>query len=532
MSLADLPDAIDLSHHLSVVARARRVSPLKSLQKYFGKSGIIQLGGGLPNPTYFPFVSLSAEVMVPESFTISPQPSSFEWLWKFLGKEVPYGKTTGISIPKYPTAPDDLNLARALQYTPAIAQPQLQAFMTRFVREVYQPAYANYAVLVNMGNTDGWNKALTTLCDPGSGVLVEEWTYASAMAAMIPCGVSPVPVRMDAQGMRDDSLRVVLEGWDEVQRGMSRPRVLYLVPVGQNPCGSTMTAERKRRIYDVCVDFDVVIVEDDPYYFLQMGAYVPREDRPSSSPLCGEEARYIASLVPSFLKYDYQGRVIRLDSFSKTIAPGSRLGWFTCHPVFAERLERQGETTTQAPCGFSQALVIKLLTEWRYEGYIRWLQGLGVEYRQRRDFFLDCLAEEFHLRITPASGGVWGGTDVYTATAKRGEKPGVMFSFVPPTAGMFVWMTLHVENHARFSAENQEPLEMELWTRLAEAGVLFCPGWMFAYDGFVDAPDGTVGSSNTPGGHFRVSFSNAELGDLRRAVEIFARVLGEFFAEE
>lgn len=67
-----------------------------------------------------------------------------------------------------------------------------------------------------------------------------------------------------------------------------------------------------------------------------------------------DDRTFIDSLAPSFLKFDYQGRVVRLDSFSKTIAPGSRLGWFTCNPVFAERFERQAETSTQNPCGFGQ----------------------------------------------------------------------------------------------------------------------------------------------------------------------------------
>lgn len=51
------------------------------------------------------------------------------------------------------------------------------------------------------------------------------------------------------------------------------------------------------------------------------------------------------------------------------------MGWMTCNPKFAEKLEQQGETTTQQPCGFGQTLVTKLLQNWKYEGYIRWLQG-------------------------------------------------------------------------------------------------------------------------------------------------------------
>ena len=118
---------------------------------------------------------------------------------------------------------------------------------------------------------------------------------------------------------------------------------------------------------------DVIIVEDDPYYFLQEGDYVPKVER-STAVVKHEQKKFLSSLVPSYLKFDYQGRVIRLDTFSKVshtqfhmfyvslsapqyVAPGSRLGYFTCSPLLAERLERQGETTTQAPCGFGQVSV-------------------------------------------------------------------------------------------------------------------------------------------------------------------------------
>ena len=141
-----------------------------------------------------------------------------------------------------------------------------------------------------------------------------------------------------------------------------------------------MGATRKKEIYNICVEYglfafikcwskrcnetdylsDILIVEDDPYYFLQQGPYVPPQERKKTkaSNISDDETAYIASLAPSYLKFDYQGRVVRLDTFSKTIAPGSRLGWFTCNEVFAERLERQGETSTQAPCGFGQVCLL------------------------------------------------------------------------------------------------------------------------------------------------------------------------------
>ncbi|KAG0709595.1 pyridoxal phosphate-dependent transferase [Suillus ampliporus] len=559
MNVEKRTKSIDLSHHLSELSKARTTSPLKGLQKFFTQPGILSLAGGLPSPAYFPVSDISANVLVPESFALAPTESSasFSWLWKlFVSKE----KTQGVTIPKYPTVDGDINLATSLQYSAAVAQGQLQVFLKHFISEVYQPAFEDWTVLVDTGNTDGWARAVATLCNPGEGVLCEEWTYPSAMASMMPANIKPVPVAMDGLGMKSDALEDLLSQWDPVSRQMPRPHVMYIVPVGQNPSGSTMSVARKKQIYDICVKYDVIIVEDDPYYFLQLGTYVSRDDRspgvtPSGRPSANESKRWVSTLIPSFLNFDYEGRVIRLDTFSKvshiiyisvlslverpfwqTIAPGSRLGWFTCSPFFAERLERQGETTTQAPCGFGQAIVAKILTHWTYDGYIRWLRGLRTEYQQRRDFFIDCLAEEFHLQAVPAIAGVWQGCIVYQASSKVKKSNSItekypiqnrtMFSFVPPVAGMFVWMRLHLEQHPSFTPEDEDTLEIKLWTKLAKNGVLFGPGWMFAANLMAQT------SGNTDSGHFRISYSNAEFSDLKKAVTIFGRVIREFFEEE
>jgi aromatic amino acid aminotransferase I len=328
-------EAIDLSHHLSKVSRERAISPLKGLQKYFGKPGIISLAGGLPNPAYFPFDSISADTLIPPSFATSADSEKkgpFSWIWGLFSNRK--DATSPITIPKYPKDPTDLNLATALQYGLSRGLPQLQQVVHEFTRTVYKPAYSNFTTMVHTGNTDGWMKAALTLCNPGEGILASAWTYPSAMATILPHGISPVPVSMDGQGMRSDSLRTTLAGWDEGARGMPRPHVLYIIPVGQNPTGATMLAQRKKEIYDICVEFDVIIVEDDPYYFLQEGPYTPPSER-SRKKLVLDDEEYIASLAPSFLacvysevrtppslpdilsRFDYQGRVVRLDSFSK-----------------------------------------------------------------------------------------------------------------------------------------------------------------------------------------------------------------------
>ncbi|KAI0921014.1 hypothetical protein AcW1_004869 [Taiwanofungus camphoratus] len=481
-----------------------------------------------------PHLIASSVALMPDSFALksTEQESSLSWFWKLFSRGSKE-KTSPITIPKYTETREELNLAVALQYGTATGLPQLQSFIKDFVEKVYQPAYDDCSIMVHIGNTDGWSRVMQTLMNPGDCFLTEEWTYPSMLASSKPYGMFAIPVAMDKDGMSSTDLRKVLSEWDEKARGCKRPHVMYTVPVGQNPVGSTMGATRKKEIYDVCVEYDVVIVEDDPYFFLQQGVYVPKSERISQSALSTfNDAEWLASLDPSYLKFDYQGRVIRLDTFSKYIAPGSRLGWHTCNPIFAERLERQGETSAQAPCGFGQSLITKLLMTWKYDGYVRWLHGLAVQYKTRRDFFIDCLADEFHLESSPSDLGVWRGHDIYTAYARPSRQLlilekgyGVkMFSFVPPTSGMFIWVVVHFENLPAIRSDPEESPEMQLWTKLAEAGLLIAPGFFFAAD--QENPPAPQGD-----GHFRISFSSADFNGLKKAAHIFGSVIHDFFKQ-
>jgi aromatic amino acid aminotransferase I len=182
-----------------------------------------------------------------------------------------------------------------------------------------------------------WSRVIQTLCDPGEVFLAEEWSYPSALAAAAPLNITPVPVGIDGQGLRSDELRKVLSEWDESLRGAKRPHVLYTIPVGQNPSGSVS----RRSIYSysgthlrmsrpwgckgrkrsttfawslvrfnnrvifclLMLHLDVIIVEDDPYYFLQMPTYVPKEIRKASNIVAPDPETHIANLVPSFVRF-------------------------------------------------------------------------------------------------------------------------------------------------------------------------------------------------------------------------------------
>jgi aromatic amino acid aminotransferase I len=115
----------------------------------------------------------------------------------------------------------------------------IDAFLKEFVEKVYIPAYSDYDILMTCGNTDALYKIFNMLIDPGDFVLVEEFTYPSALESMHPLQSQTVAVKMDREGMLDTHLEEILSGWDLSWRGRGRrPRVMYTVtypPPRQKP---------------------------------------------------------------------------------------------------------------------------------------------------------------------------------------------------------------------------------------------------------------------------------------------------------
>ncbi|KAG8956191.1 hypothetical protein FRC04_004267 [Tulasnella sp. 424] len=571
----------DLSHHLSHLANNRKPSPLKQLAKYMMKPGILSLAGGMPHPEYFPYDSLSAKVLAHDSYDTkyadsNPDSSShadgpLDWFWSLIGLGGSSKKRTeDITIPKYRPQFTDNQLAIALQYGTAQGIIPLQKFVGEFTHKVFKPYLPTTSTTITTGNTDAWNRVVEAFCNKGDGLLVEEWSYPSALFTSRPHGVVPVPVAMDLEGMRSDALETVLRTWDEGARGIRRPHIMYLVPIGQNPSGATMSTQRKKEIYDIAVKYDIIIVEDDPYYFLQEGPYQPQSYRQRRTNAEDPET-WLSTLSPSFLKFDWQGRVIRLDSFSKTVAPGSRMGWVSANPLFADAILRVGEVSTQAPCGFGQSMITELLVNhWGFDKYVRWLQGLQKQYTDRRDLLIDAIASEFDLVEAASAPDFFGGARVLCAREKRStwnkfgyadeKEKDTWFSFIPPTSGMFVWVRIHLVNHPSYGAiiSPEEPvtLEEKLFYTIAEKNLLIGPGWFFTtkvedempldetdfpgdaiVNGLmrprarIDDPTGDPADHNPAQyAHFRVAFSSASESEMKEGMKIFASVLRDFFS--
>jgi aromatic amino acid aminotransferase I len=240
--------------------------------------------------------------------------------------------------------------------------------------------------------------------------LGEEYTFASAVETALPLGLKYVGIKMDDQGLIPESMDEILTNWDVKNRGARKPYLLYIIPSGQNPTGATQGTSRRGEIYRVAQKHDLYILEDEPYYFLQMQPYTGTNAPDVPPPSSNEE--FLRSLVPTFLSMDIDGRVMRMDSFSKVIAPGTRIGWVTASEQIIERFVRTNECTVQNPSGLSQMVLFKMLDEhWGHGGYLQWLINLRMEYTSRRDVIL--AACEKYL-------------------------PREIVSWNPPAAGMFV----------------------------------------------------------------------------------------------
>ncbi|RKP27460.1 aminoadipate aminotransferase, partial [Syncephalis pseudoplumigaleata] len=387
-------------------------SPLKSLTKYLKLPGLISLGAGLPHPETFPFARLSVETKE-HDVTGRPMPAAT-------------AQATTSSLPSdfVSDAPPTLNTA--LQYGVGRGLASVRKFFVEETRRLHLPRYANWDVVATCGNTDGFAKAVSLFCDPGDGLLVEEWCYPAALEAIKQVAASPCPVRMDDQGMVPESLRQAVAAWT----GARPLRVIYLVPTGQNPTGACMSLERRQAIYDVARELDLIIIEDDPYYHLQY-------DGPSD-----------AALLPSLLSMDTDGRVIRLESLSKILAPGMRLGWLVAAKPITDLVQYYNEITTQQPSGWSQAIAAHLLLDsWGQAGWQRHLASVRENYRSKRDS-LQTICER--------------------------ELTGLC-EWTLPSSGMFFWFRLNLPA----SLKSQPGHMQRVFDRCIKHGVLLVPGSQF-----------------------------------------------------
>jgi DNA-binding transcriptional MocR family regulator len=299
-------------------------------------------------------------------------------------------------------------------------------------------------VVVTVGGQQALDLIARLFLDPGDVVLAEGPTYVGALGVFQSAQAQVVHVPMDADGLIPEALELAIA---EVARSGRRAKFLYTIPTFQNPAGVTLSEERRERVLDICERAGLLVVEDDPYGQLGFDCEAPAP-----------------------LRARRRDGVFYLSTFSKTFAPGLRVGWILAPHAVRDKLVIASEAQILCPSAFAQAAVTTYLST------MPWRQQLKIYrevYRERRDALLGALAD-----YMPA------GT-----------------SWTEPGGGLFVWTTL------------PEGLDAKaMMPRAIAARVAYVPGTGFYADG-------------TGTGHMRLNFSFPPPERIREGVRRLATVM-------
>lgn len=274
-------------------------------------------------------------------------------------------------------------------------------------------------VVVTTGSQQGLDLIARVLLDPGDVALLELPSYTGAITAFRNVGATLIGVRQQADGIDLDHLDWTVK---DLRSSGRRVKFLYLVPNFQNPTGLLISLKKRREVLDWADRRDLLIVEDDPYrdiYFPDVTAEA--------------ETRPIAA--------DSTGRVIYLSSFSKTLAPGLRVGWVTAPEPLAAKLELAKQAEDLCTGGLDQRIAYEAC---RSGLLARHVPTLRAHYQRKRDAMVGALTRTLSKSL----------------------------SWSPPRGGFFLWV--------KFAP----PLRSDVLLPVAqERGVIFVVGSAFFVDG-------------------------------------------------
>ncbi|MQA93110.1 MAG: aminotransferase class I/II-fold pyridoxal phosphate-dependent enzyme [Streptosporangiales bacterium] len=272
----------------------------------------------------------------------------------------------------------------ALQYGSAQGDERLRERICEVMALEQVTARAD-DIVVTVGSQQALDLVTRLFVDPGDVVLAEAPSYATALSTFAAHQAEVVHVPMDDEGLVPEALRATLARLSADGR---RVKFLYTVPTFQNPGGVTLPPARRAELLDICAEADLLVLEDNPYGLIGF----------DSEPMRALHA-------------DAPDRVIYLGSFSKTLAPGFRVGWALAPAGVRDKLVLAAESAILCHSSLTQLAVGRYLETqpWREQ-----LKEFRVMYRDRRDAMLEAL-------------------DAHMPAGCRWTRPG---------GGFFVWLTL------------------------------------------------------------------------------------------
>ncbi len=339
-----------------------------------GVEGMISLAGGLPSPQSFPkqkLADLFAKVIVDEGDDV-----------------LQYGASDGDALFK--------NVLKEFEKVPDIS---------------------NEEIMITVGSTNGIYYFTRTLINPGDIIVCEAPTFPGSISAMEAAGARMVGVPMDDEGMDPDALKAILE---ELIAKKEPVKFLYVIPEFQNPSGRTMPLERRRDIVRIAKEFDLPIMEDQPYRELRFN---------------GERIITLWDLART--EFNDPHLVTIAKSFSKILGPGLRLGFASGPKEMISQMVKWAQKVNVSPDCTTQRVTARFIELGYMHSHIADIIEL---YRPRRDAMLEALEK-------------------YMPEGVRWTKP---------DGGMFIWVTF------------DESMDTEvLFKKALDKKVAFIPGHNF-----------------------------------------------------
>jgi len=283
------------------------------------------------------------------------------------------------------------NGPEALQYgsgqgTPAIREQILEVMALEGIRASVDD------VVVTTGSQQALDLVTKLFIDKGDVILAESPSYVGAIGVFRSYQADVVHVATDNDGMVPESLRETIV---RTRAAGKTIKLLYLIPNFHNPAGVTLSWERRLEIIEIARSNNILILEDNPYGLLYFDGPPPQAMR----------------------SVDTDG-IIYLGTFSKTFAPGLRVGWAVAPHAIREKLILANESAVLSPSAFTQNVITSYFSGADWRGQIDTFRGI---YRERKEALVGALKE--HLPD---------------------------LTWTDPTGGFYVWLTLpnHLDSKA------------------------------------------------------------------------------------
>lgn len=339
----------------------------------------------------------------------------------------------------------ELNGHQALQYGASEGYEPLREMIARHIARYGIKAKAEN-VLITSGSQQALDLIGKLFVNRGDRVLVEAPTYLGALQAFSVYGAEYVSVETDEDGLRTELLE------EPLRMG---PKFMYVLPNFQNPGGTTLSEGRRHQLVLLADKYGIPVIEDDPYGQLRYE---------------GEHLPPLVVLDRENLRRDdgYSiGNVIYLSTFSKTLAPGLRLGWIVAPPDVIAKFVQLKQGADLHTSTFTQVIAYEVARDNFLDEHVKLIRKV---YRERRDVMLEALSRYFPSEVT----------------------------WTRPQGGLFLWVTLP---HGMDS--NQ------LFQIALKENVAFVPGNSF-YAG--------NGPANEGGRHMRLNFSYGQPEQIREGI--------------